>query len=93
LVPADSEIVFEGTMSITETASEGPFGEMHGYTFPGGVNQFPVFHVKKITYRNDPILPLSAAGRLTDETVRLEHFLLFLLPYPLYPLFETNLTD
>ncbi|KAL6891998.1 UbiD decarboxylyase family [Trichoderma evansii] len=67
LVPADSEIVFEGTMSITETASEGPFGEMHGYSFLG-VNQFPVFHVKKITYRNDAILPLSAAGRLTDET-------------------------
>ncbi|KAL7966414.1 UbiD decarboxylyase family [Trichoderma sp. SZMC 28014] len=67
LVPADSEIVFEGTISITETAPEGPFGEMHGYTFPGA-HQFPVFHVNKITYRNDPILPLSAAGRLTDET-------------------------
>lgn len=29
-VPANSEIVFEGTCSITETAPEGPFGEMHG---------------------------------------------------------------
>ncbi|PON20315.1 hypothetical protein TGAM01_v210814 [Trichoderma gamsii] len=54
-------------MSITETAPEGPFVEMHGYPF-SGVNQFPVFHVKKITYRNDPILPLSAAGHLADET-------------------------
>lgn len=28
-VPANSEIVFEGTLSISETAPEGPFGEMH----------------------------------------------------------------
>lgn len=30
-VPANSEIVFEGVCSATETAPEGPFGEMHGY--------------------------------------------------------------
>lgn len=30
-VPANSEIVFEGSLSVTETAPEGPFGEMHGY--------------------------------------------------------------
>lgn len=30
LVPSNSEIVFEGTCSITETVPEGPFGEMHG---------------------------------------------------------------
>jgi UbiD family decarboxylase len=30
-VPANAEIVFEGTLSITETGPEGPFGEMHGY--------------------------------------------------------------
>lgn len=29
-VPANSEIVFEGTISATETAPEGPFGEMYG---------------------------------------------------------------
>ncbi len=29
LVPANSEIVFEGTLSITEKGPEGPFGEMH----------------------------------------------------------------
>ncbi|KAH7187919.1 3-octaprenyl-4-hydroxybenzoate carboxy-lyase-domain-containing protein [Fusarium oxysporum] len=33
-VPANSEIVFEGTCSITETAPEGPFGEMHGQVCP-----------------------------------------------------------
>lgn len=29
-MPSTSEIVFEGTCSVTETACEGPFGEMHG---------------------------------------------------------------
>lgn len=69
LVPANSEIVFEGTLSVTETATEGPFGEMHGYVFPGDSHSMPVFTVNKITYRTDPILPMSACGRLTDETV------------------------
>lgn len=35
LVPANSEIVLEGTLSVTETGNEGPFGEMHGYTIIG----------------------------------------------------------
>lgn len=32
-VPANSEIIFEGVCSATETVPEGPFGEMHGYVF------------------------------------------------------------
>ncbi|OQE36022.1 hypothetical protein PENCOP_c012G00979 [Penicillium coprophilum] len=68
LVPATSEIVFEGTLSITDQAPEGPFGEMHGYVFPGDTHPWPKYTVNKITYRNDPIMPMSACGRLTDET-------------------------
>ncbi|KEQ58048.1 UbiD-domain-containing protein [Aureobasidium melanogenum CBS 110374] len=68
LVPANSEIVFEGTLSITETAPEGPFGEMHGYVFPGDTHQWPKYTVNAITHRDDAILPMSACGRLTDET-------------------------
>ncbi|KAI1880977.1 hypothetical protein JX265_001217 [Neoarthrinium moseri] len=67
-VPANSEIVFEGTLSITKTGDEGPFGEMHGYVFPADTHKFPVYIVDKITYRTNPILPMSACGRLTDET-------------------------
>ncbi|KAF5228193.1 hypothetical protein FANTH_14555 [Fusarium anthophilum] len=70
-VPASTEIVFEGTISITELADEGPYGEMHGYIFPGVKRKWPVYTVNKITYRNNPILPLSATGRLTDETYTL----------------------
>lgn len=40
-VPATSEIVFEGTLSTSETAPEGPFGEMHGYVFPGDAHMCP----------------------------------------------------
>lgn len=72
LVPSTSEIVLEGTLSITEVASEGPFGEMHGYVFPGDSHQNPVYNVDCVTHRNDAILPMSACGRLTDETVRAE---------------------
>ncbi|KAJ5475734.1 hypothetical protein N7475_001463 [Penicillium sp. IBT 31633x] len=67
-VPATSEIVFEGTLSITDRAPEGPFGEMHGYVFPGDIHLWPKYTVNRITYRNDPIMPMSACGRLTDET-------------------------
>ncbi|KAJ5928711.1 UbiD family decarboxylase [Penicillium verhagenii] len=67
-VPANAEIVLEGTMSITETGPEGPFGEMHGYVFPGDTHPCPLYKVNKITYRNGAILPVSNCGRLTDET-------------------------
>lgn len=68
LVPATSEIVFEGFLSVTETAPEGPFGEMHGYVFQGNSRDSPVYKVNCITHRDDAILPMSACGRLTDET-------------------------
>lgn len=67
-VPANAEIVFEGTLSITETGPEGPFGEMHGYVFPGDTHQWPKYKVNAITYRNGAILPVSNCGRITDET-------------------------
>lgn len=67
-VPANAEIVFEGTLSITEVLDEGPFGEMHGYVFPGDTHKCPAYKVDKITYRTNPIMPMSACGRLTDET-------------------------
>ncbi|KAF9889517.1 hypothetical protein FE257_007227 [Aspergillus nanangensis] len=67
-VPATSEIVLEGTLSITETGPEGPFGEMHGYVFPGDVHTGAKYKVNRITYRNNAILPMSSCGRLTDET-------------------------
>lgn len=66
-VPATSEIVIEGTLSLTETAIEGPMGEYSGYLSPGGGSPRPVYHVSAMTYRNDPILPVVAAGEPIEE--------------------------
>jgi 4-hydroxy-3-polyprenylbenzoate decarboxylase len=66
-VPATSEIVIEGTLSVEETAIEGPMGEYSGYLSPGGGLPGPVYHVSAMTYRDDPILPVVAAGEPIEE--------------------------
>jgi 4-hydroxy-3-polyprenylbenzoate decarboxylase len=66
-VPATSEIVIEGTLSPAETAPEGPMGEYSGYLSPGGGSPRPVYHVSAMTYRNEPILPVVAAGEPIEE--------------------------
>lgn len=66
-VPATSEIVIEGSLSLTETALEGPMGEYSGYLSPGGGSPRPVYHVSALTCRNNPILPVVAAGEPIEE--------------------------
>ena len=65
--PATSEIVIEGSLSATETVWEGPMGEYSGYLNPKGGMPSPVFHVSAITFRNQPILPVVAAGEPIEE--------------------------
>ncbi|MFB7588710.1 UbiD family decarboxylase [Streptomyces sp. NPDC056169] len=65
-VPANAEIVLEGYISPDETAPEGPMGEYHGYSFAESKQQ-PVFHVEAVTHRDDPILPVCAAGLPPEE--------------------------
>lgn len=69
LVPATSEIVFEGTMSLTEKGDEGPFGDALAVVFEGNKQQHPLFRVEMITYRDNPILPISVPGKICDESV------------------------
>lgn len=56
-IPASSEIVIEGDCPPPdiESRSEGPFGEWSGY-YASGARHEPVIKVKRITYRNDPII-------------------------------------
>ncbi|KAK8149789.1 hypothetical protein G3M48_005542 [Beauveria asiatica] len=69
LVPASAEIVLEGVVSTTDKDLEGPYGEMHGYLYPGDkIPEMPLFRVDCITHRHDAILPVCAAGRAVDET-------------------------
>ena len=65
-VPATAEIVVEGHVSIDETAQEGPMGEYHGY-LRDETYHFPVYHVTAVTHRDNPILPVSAAGKPVEE--------------------------
>ncbi|MBE0478169.1 UbiD family decarboxylase [Candidatus Aerophobetes bacterium] len=52
-VPATAEIILEGEILPGEKGIEGPFGEYTGYM--GGPYELPLFHIKCITHRKDPI--------------------------------------
>lgn len=64
-VPARAEIVLEGLINPGETAEEGPFGDHTGYY--NEVEKFPVFTIKKITQRENPIYHSTYTGRPPDE--------------------------
>ncbi|HEY7164541.1 MAG TPA: UbiD family decarboxylase, partial [Candidatus Binatia bacterium] len=59
-VPATSEIVVEGELLPAERRVEGPFGEFPGY-YQGTMEQ-PVFRVRAITHRRDPIYVTALTG-------------------------------
>ena len=61
LVPAESEIVFEGYVEPDEMRTEGPFGDHTGfYSLP---DEYPVFHLTAVTHRRDAIYPATVVGR------------------------------
>jgi 4-hydroxy-3-polyprenylbenzoate decarboxylase len=64
-VPASAEIVLEGHLAPGDTAPEGPFGDHTGYY--NEVEEFPVFTVDRISWRNDPIYHSTYTGRPPDE--------------------------
>ncbi len=65
LVPANAEIVIEGTISATETMQEGPYGDHTGYY--NSVEAFPVMTVTAITHKRAPIYLSTYTGRAPDE--------------------------
>src|SRR4051812_43812909 len=64
-VPAEAEIVIEGTVSLSDYRDEGPYGDHTGYY--NAVEQFPVFTVTAITMRRDPIYLSTYTARPPDE--------------------------
>jgi len=64
-VPASAEIIFEGEVSMVETAMEGPYGDHTGYY--NAAEPFPVFKINCITHRKDPIYHTTFTGRPPDE--------------------------
>jgi 4-hydroxy-3-polyprenylbenzoate decarboxylase len=67
-VPADSEIVLEGRVSLEEHALEGPFGDYAGYVSPPQPAPAAVYTVSAMTFRDDAIYPFSCSGAPPDET-------------------------
>jgi 4-hydroxy-3-polyprenylbenzoate decarboxylase len=64
-VPASSEIVLEGYVSLDEYAEEGPFGDHTGYY--NEVERFPVFTVETMSMRRDAIYHSTYTGKPPDE--------------------------
>jgi 4-hydroxy-3-polyprenylbenzoate decarboxylase len=64
-VPAHAEIVLEGHVDPAERRLEGPFGDHTGYY--SLARDYPVFHLKAITRRKDPIYPTTIVGRPPQE--------------------------
>jgi len=60
--PADAEIVLEGEMRPGELKEEGPFGEWPGY-YASARRPEPFIRVKRVLFRNDPILSCANPAR------------------------------
>jgi 4-hydroxy-3-polyprenylbenzoate decarboxylase len=59
-VPADAEFVLEGYVDPEERRVEGPFGDHTGYY--SLEDEYPVFHLERITRRKSPIYPATIVG-------------------------------
>lgn len=64
-VPADAEFVLEGTVSPHERRLEGPFGDHFGHYSLAA--PFPVFRVRRVTRRRNPIYLASVVGKPPQE--------------------------
>jgi 4-hydroxy-3-polyprenylbenzoate decarboxylase len=61
-IPSHAELVIEGEMIADEKRPEGPFGEFTGY-YASHIRDEPVIRVRRVYYRNDPILTMAAPMR------------------------------
>src|SRR5919201_1815510 len=64
-VPANAEIVLEGSIDKDEITEEGPFGDHTGYYTPP--EPFPVFRLSAITMRRHAIYPSIVVGKPPAE--------------------------
>ncbi|MBS7526502.1 menaquinone biosynthesis decarboxylase [Fusibacter paucivorans] len=61
LVPADAEFILEGYVDLNEKRREGPFGDHTGYY--SLEDDYPVFHLEKLTRKRHPIYPTTIVGK------------------------------
>jgi UbiD family decarboxylase len=67
LIPADTEFVLEGRVYMEERAKEGPFIDLTE-TYDT-VREEPVFEIKKITHRKNPIWQALLPGALEHKVL------------------------
>ena len=67
VVPADAEIIIEGTIAPGEQQEEGPFGEFPGSYAPARAN--PVMRIQAVTTRRDPWFHMIVGGRHPEHLV------------------------
>lgn len=68
-IPAHAEIALEGFVHPQKLKKEGPFGEWTGY-YASGSREEPVFDVKAVYHRDDPIILGCPPNRPPDELAR-----------------------
>jgi 4-hydroxy-3-polyprenylbenzoate decarboxylase len=68
-VPADAEIILEGEVRPGDVRVEGPFGEVTGYYT--ATNEMPVFRLRAVTHRRQPIHVGSYLGKPPHENALL----------------------
>jgi 4-hydroxy-3-polyprenylbenzoate decarboxylase len=65
-LPANAEIIIEGTAHPDRTLDEGPFGEWTGY-YASDVRPEPTITVERVLHRTDPIMLGSPPGKPPSE--------------------------
>jgi 4-hydroxy-3-polyprenylbenzoate decarboxylase len=75
-VPAHAEIVLEGEIDPQALREEGPFGEYTGYYTEELIKPIPkpALEVKRVYFRNDPILWVTTVGRPVGDQHMLYSF-------------------
>ena len=70
MVPADAEMIIEGTVSATQSLPEGPFGEYPGYMFTEHKHAVGMakMDIHCMTFRSDPIIPIAIPSVPPDST-------------------------
>lgn len=66
-VPANAEFIIEGIVPQGELRQEGPFGDHFGHYSMEA--DFPIFKVKEITHRNNPVYPATVVGKPPKEDI------------------------
>lgn len=64
-VPANAEFILEGVVPANVRQTEGPFGDHFGHY--SDASEFPVFQVRAITHRRNPVYPAAVVGRPPQE--------------------------